>query len=163
MNLSCTLYCTCISNEIAVLFQYTCTFVGLKAMQKSIIIIGAGIAGLSAGCYGQMNGYKTRIIEMDTKPGGCCTSWKRRGYTIDGCMHWLTGSSPRNSFYRLWEEVGAVQGRTMIDHEEYARIEGKEGKVFIVYTDINRLERHMKELALRIRMSSKRLPKEFVL
>jgi phytoene dehydrogenase-like protein len=35
----------------------------------------------------------------------------------------------------------------MIDHEEYARIEGKEGKVFIVYTDINRLEQHMKELA----------------
>ena len=116
-------------------------------MQKSTIIIGAGSAGLSAGCYGQMNGYRTQIFEMHTKPGGCCTSWKRRGYTIDGCIHWLTGSSPGNSFYRLWEEVGAVQGRTMIDHEEYARIEGEEGKVFIVYTDINRLERHMKELA----------------
>ena len=116
-------------------------------MEKSIIIIGAGIAGLSAGCYGQMNGYRTQIFEMDTTPGGVCTTWKRKGYKIDGCIHWLTGSSPGNSFYRLWEEVGAVQGRTMIDHEEYARIEGKEGKVFIVYTDINRLEQHMKELA----------------
>ena len=29
---------------------------GLRKMeQKSIVIIGAGIAGLSAGCYGQMN------------------------------------------------------------------------------------------------------------
>jgi thioredoxin reductase len=28
----------------------------------SIIIIGAGIAGLSAGCYGQMNGYRTVIF-----------------------------------------------------------------------------------------------------
>jgi thioredoxin reductase len=27
--------------------------------KKSIIIIGAGIAGLSAGCYARMNGYKT--------------------------------------------------------------------------------------------------------
>ncbi len=116
-------------------------------MEKSIIIIGAGIAGLSAGCYGQMNGYDTCIFEMDTKPGGCCTSWKRRSYTIDGCLHWLTGSSPGQSFYRLWEEVGAVQGRTFFDHEEYARIEGREGKVFIVYTDVNRLERHMKDLA----------------
>ena len=35
-------------------------------MDKSIIIIGAGIAGLSAGCYGQMNGYNTRIFEMGT-------------------------------------------------------------------------------------------------
>ncbi len=116
-------------------------------MDKSIIIIGAGIAGLSAGCYGQMNGYKTRIFEMHTTPGGLCTAWKRRGYLIDGCIHWLTGSSPGNSFYRLWEEVGAVQGRTMVDPENFIRIEGKEGKVFIVYTDLHRLEQHMKELA----------------
>jgi phytoene dehydrogenase-like protein len=116
-------------------------------MEKATIVVGAGIAGLSAGCYGQMNGYKTRIFEMDSKPGGCCTSWKHEGYTIDGSIHWLTGSSPGNVFHPLWEELGAVKGRTIVDHEEYARIEGKEGKVFIVYTDINRLERHMIELA----------------
>src|SRR3989304_2375133 len=51
---------------------------------QSIIIIGAGIAGLSAGCYGQMNGYKTRIFELHDKPGGLCTAWKRKGYTFDG-------------------------------------------------------------------------------
>ncbi len=78
-------------------------------MDKSIIIVGAGIAGLSAGCYGQMNGYNTRIFEMHTKPGGVCTSWKRKGYTIDGCMHWLVGSSPANSFYHIWEELGITE------------------------------------------------------
>jgi thioredoxin reductase len=31
---------------------------------RSIIIIGAGIAGLAAGCYGQMNGYHTEIFEL---------------------------------------------------------------------------------------------------
>ena len=74
-------------------------------MDKSIIIIGAGIAGLSAGCYGQMNGYKTRIFEMHKIPGGLCTSWKRKGYTFDGCIHWLTGSSS-GALYRLYEELG---------------------------------------------------------
>ena len=46
---------------------------------ESIIIIGAGIAGLSAGCYGRMNGYRTQIFELHDKPGGLCTSWKRSG------------------------------------------------------------------------------------
>ena len=115
--------------------------------QKSIIIIGAGIAGLSAGCYGRMNGYHTRIFEMHDKPGGLCTSWKRNGYTIDGCLHWLVGSSPGVGLYNIWEELGAVQGRRMINHEEFMRIYGEEGRVFIVYTDIDRLEQHMKELA----------------
>jgi phytoene dehydrogenase-like protein len=115
--------------------------------QKSIIIIGAGIAGLAAGCYGQMNGYRTRIFELHYNPGGLCTSWKRKGYTIDGCIHWLVGSSPANSFYRIWEELGAVQGRRMVDHDEFMRVEGTDGKTFIIYTDVDRLEQHMKELA----------------
>ena len=74
-------------------------------MEKSIIIIGAGIAGLSAGCYGRMNGYRTQIFEMHTSPGGLCTAWKRRGYTFDGCIHYLVGARPGLSFYRLWEEL----------------------------------------------------------
>lgn len=114
---------------------------------KSIIIIGAGIAGLSAGCYGRMNNYHTRIFEMHTGPGGVCTAWKRKGYTIDGCLHWLVGSKPGTPFYRFWEELGAVQGRSIIDHEEYMRVEGKNGNVFIIYTDLDRLEQHMKDLA----------------
>ena len=38
-------------------------------MGKKIAIIGAGIAGLSAGCYLQMNGYETEIFELHDKPG----------------------------------------------------------------------------------------------
>ena len=56
-------------------------------MADSIIIIGAGIAGLAAGCYAQMNGYKTKIFELHELPGGLCTAWERKGYVFDGCIH----------------------------------------------------------------------------
>jgi phytoene dehydrogenase-like protein len=49
-----------------------------------IIIIGAGVAGLAAGCYAQMNGYRTQIFELHDQPGGLCTAWERKGYTFDG-------------------------------------------------------------------------------
>ena len=52
---------------------------------KSIMITGAGIAGLSAGCYAQMDGYRTQIFELHNIPGGLCTAWKRQGYVCDGC------------------------------------------------------------------------------
>jgi phytoene dehydrogenase-like protein len=116
-------------------------------MGKSIAIIGAGIAGLSAGCYGQMNGYDTQIFELHDKPGGLCTSWKRKGYTFDGCIHWLVGSRPGSSFCRTWQELGAVQDREIVYHDEFARYEGPEGKTFALYTDVDRLERHMLALA----------------
>ncbi len=117
-------------------------------MQKpSIIIIGAGFAGLSAGIYAQMNGYQTQVLEMHDLPGGLCTAWKRRGYTIDGCIHWLVGSSPKSSFYRNWQEVGLIQGREFINFDEFARFEGLDGRTFIIYSDASRLKKHMLELS----------------
>ena len=113
----------------------------------SIIIIGAGIAGLSAGCYLQMNGYKTRIFEMHTLPGGVCTAWQRKGYTIDGCMHWLGGSSPASGMYPIWQELGVIQNHTFFDHDEFLRVEGKDGRYLALYTDPDRLEQHMLEIA----------------
>ncbi|MDD5701181.1 MAG: NAD(P)/FAD-dependent oxidoreductase [Dehalococcoidales bacterium] len=115
--------------------------------EKSIIIIGAGIAGLTTGIYGQMNDYKTRIFEMHTRPGGLCTSWERKGYVIDGCLHWLVGTSPKSSYYHMWQEVGALQGEKVIDMEQFTRVETTDGKTVIFYTDVDRLEKHFKEIA----------------
>ena len=72
---------------------------------KKVIIIGAGISGLCAGSYLQMNGYDTEIFELNTIAGGLCTAWKRKGYTFDGCVHWLAGSKPTDPFYHLWKEL----------------------------------------------------------
>jgi phytoene dehydrogenase-like protein len=63
-------------------------------MPKTIAIIGAGIAGLAAGCYAQMNGYDSEIYEMHTLPGGLCTAWERKEYVLDGCIHYLFGTGP---------------------------------------------------------------------
>jgi phytoene dehydrogenase-like protein len=116
-------------------------------MGGSIIIIGAGIAGLSAACYGRMNGYDTHLFELHDKPGGLCTAWQRKDYTIDGCIHWLVGTNPSSSFNAIWRELGALRGREIVDHEIFIRFEGRGGKAFDLYTDVDRLERHMKELA----------------
>ncbi len=113
---------------------------------KSIVIIGAGIAGLSAGCYGRMNGYTVRILEQDTRPGGLCTSWERKGYIIHGNMAFLAGSGPGMGFHRIWEELGVGRAIRMVDCDYFLVVEGHDGGTFSVYTDIDRLENHMKEL-----------------
>lgn len=110
---------------------------------RSIIIIGAGFAGLAAGIYAQMNGYRTQIFEMHSLPGGLCTAWQRKGYTIDGCIHWLVGSSPRSSLHRYWQEVGVAQGREFINLDEYMRYEGADGRTVILYSNVDRLEQHL--------------------
>ena len=116
-------------------------------MEKSIIIIGGGLTGLSAGCYGQMNGYKTTIFEMHDKAGGVCTAWKRKGYTIDGAMNWLVGTKPGSQFYNFWEELGAAQEWKIHNHDRYMINEDKDGKAFTIYCDADRFEQYLLELA----------------
>ncbi|HMN62812.1 MAG TPA: NAD(P)/FAD-dependent oxidoreductase, partial [Anaerolinea sp.] len=116
-------------------------------MSKKIPLIGAGISGLSAGCYALMNGYDVEIHEAHSLPGGLCTGWKRQGYFIDGCIHWLTSSSPESKLYRVWEELGTVQDRPMFNHEIFSSYTARDGRTLHFYTDVDRLEQHMKDLA----------------
>jgi phytoene dehydrogenase-like protein len=112
-----------------------------------IIIIGAGIAGLAAGCFAQMNGYRTRIFEMHTLPGGLCTAWQRQGFVFDGCIHYLFGSGQGQPFSRLWEELGIIPGQQFVHHTELMQVSEPGGKTLIVYSDPDRLEQHLIELS----------------
>ena len=107
-------------------------------MSKSIIIIGAGMGGLSAGVYGQMNGYETQIFEMHTKPGGQCTSWKRKGYTFDPCIHHFFGCRPGTSVNQMWHELGALP-RELVKVEQCTAVASPGGKVFVDYYDLEKL------------------------
>lgn len=75
---------------------------------KKIIIIGGGIAGLSAGITAQKMGYATEIIEKTKTAGGNLCGWERNGFHIDNCLHWLTGTHERSELYSLWREYGAL-------------------------------------------------------
>jgi phytoene dehydrogenase-like protein len=114
--------------------------------KKTVNIIGAGIAGLSAGCYAQMNGYRSQIFELHDLPGGLCTAWERKGYVFDGCIHYLFGSGEGQPFNRMWQELGVVQGRAFVNHAEYQRITDGE-KTLVVYVDPDRLQDHMTALS----------------
>lgn len=112
-------------------------------MPQKVIIIGAGIAGLSTGCYLQMNGFETEIHEMHNLPGGLCTSWIRQGYTIDGCIHWLVGSQPGNSLYNAWNELVDMKKLNIYNHEIYYLIEDGTGNSIRFYNNIDKLEKEL--------------------
>ncbi|HVW24489.1 MAG TPA: NAD(P)/FAD-dependent oxidoreductase [Polyangiaceae bacterium] len=85
-------------------------------MDRHVIIVGGGLAGLSAGCYALRNGYRATIVEHNSQLGGVCTAWKRGDYTIDGCIHWLTGGP----FLRFYEELGILPNVSLRVLDEWA-------------------------------------------
>ncbi len=75
---------------------------------KKLIVIGAGISGLTAAIYARRSGWDTVILEKAAAPGGVSTSWKRKGYLMEGGIHWLIGSAPENPLHDVWKETGAL-------------------------------------------------------
>lgn len=108
-------------------------------------IIGAGIAGLSTGCYAQMNGYDSEIYEMHNIPGGVCTSWKRGDYLFDHCLHWVLGSNKGSSIYPIFEELGIAERVEFYHTERFRKIE-MAGKSLTVYTNVDKLENELLRL-----------------
>jgi len=54
--------------------------------------------------------------------------WKREGYMIDNCIHWLTGSRPGSGLHELWKEVGALgEGVELYEKEKFftAELDGE--------------------------------------
>ena len=114
---------------------------------KKVVIIGGGVAGLSAGIYSALNGFDTEILEMHSVAGGQCTAWERKGFRFDYCLHWLVGTS-KGPFYDIWRETNVINDQTeIIDHDIHSKIIDKNGNEFFIYSNIDRWEKYLIEIA----------------
>ena len=110
---------------------------------KKVVIIGGGIAGLTAGVLLQKAGMRVEVFEKHTIVGGQCMGWKREGYWIDNCIHWLTGTKDGSDLNRLWKEIGALGDEVALHEKEVFYSSKLEGQVLTYWRD---LERTRKEL-----------------
>lgn len=130
--------------------------------RKKVIIIGAGIAGLSAASYLQRNGYDTEIFEAHSLPGGLCTSWKRGDYTFDYCIHWLMGTKKETGFDIVLDELGALVNEggeevPIYNPEVFNRVQLSDGDWLSFYSDAGRLEEELLRIAPEDRKRIQRL------
>ena len=86
---------------------------------KKVIIIGAGITGLSAGINSLLKGHEVSIYEKNDFVGGCCTGWVRNNFYIDNCMHWLTGTNQHTKLFKLWKKLGAMDETSNLHQGKY--------------------------------------------
>lgn len=112
--------------------------------KKKVIIVGAGLSGLTAGIYLLDNGFDVEIYEKHAIVGGECTGWTRKGTYIDGCAHWIVGTNPKSDLFPLWEHIGAFDKDTKIYPTEYiTKFRMDDGRVFTFYADMKKLEEEM--------------------
>ena len=90
-------------------------------MKFDIIIIGAGLGGLTAGAKLAKEGKKVLLIEQHNIPGGCATSFKRGEFTMEVGLHEMDGPSPRDMKTRIFNELEVFENVRFIKVPEFYR------------------------------------------
>ncbi len=81
------------------------------------VIIGAGIGGLVCGCYLARAGMKVLIAEQHLKPGGYCTSFKRKDFTFDAAADCFGAYRKDGITRKVFEDLGIDKKLNIIRFE----------------------------------------------
>lgn len=73
----------------------------IMSHQKSVIIIGSGLGGLSTGVILAKNGYKVTVLEKGAQPGGCLQCFMRKGAKFETGMHFIGSAAQGQTLNRL--------------------------------------------------------------
>ena len=116
-----------------------------KQEKQKIIIIGGGISGLTAGIYALLSGFEAEIYEKNAIPGGECIGWNRKGFHIDNCIHWLTGTKKGTELYKVWETTGALSDDTKYADVNQFFTSTLNGKSVTLWSDLERTQKELIE------------------
>ena len=72
-------------------------------MKYNTIIIGGGLAGLTAGATLSKFGKKVLLLEQHHKPGGCATTFKRGDFIIEVGLHEMSGLAEGGTVRNLFK------------------------------------------------------------
>lgn len=100
-------------------------------MKYNTIIIGGGLAGLTAGATLSKFGKKVLLLEQHHKPGGCATTFKRGDFIIEVGLHEMSGLAENSKLMNLLKMLNVdknVQFQKV--PEFYAVLSDKEDFVF---------------------------------
>ena len=74
-------------------------------MTKKVVVIGAGIGGLTAGALLAKRGYQVWVVDQAAVPGGCASTFQRRGFTFDVGATQVAGLEPGGIHHRIFTEL----------------------------------------------------------
>jgi C-3',4' desaturase CrtD len=74
--------------------------------EGEIVVIGSGMAGLTAACLLTKAGKKVRVLEQNWLPGGCSSSYPRKNYIFESGATTLVGLDEHMPLLHLLRETG---------------------------------------------------------
>lgn len=91
-----------------------------------LIVIGSGMGGMSAASMFAKDGYRVLILEAAHAPGGCSSSYYRKGYTFESGATTLIGFDEHQPLRILEDHLGISLPKTAIEPSMTVHLDGDE-------------------------------------
>ncbi|MBE9158108.1 C-3',4' desaturase CrtD [Nodosilinea sp. LEGE 06152] len=75
------------------------------ASGRRVVVVGAGIGGLTAAALLAHRGYAVRVFEQAQVAGGCASTFRRRGFTFDVGATQVAGLEPGGIHHQIFDEL----------------------------------------------------------
>ncbi len=80
-----------------------------------VVIIGAGIGGLTAAALLSKAGMDVCVVEMASHPGGCLAGFDRKGFHFETAIHWLNQCGPNGFVRRVFDFIAPGSPQTAVN------------------------------------------------
>ena len=91
--------------------------------QNDVLVLGGGIAGISAGYHAQQKGISVTVLEASNKPGGLTANFEIEGFRFDNAIHmsftadeYVRSVFDRTPFYKHRPDAYCLEKSTWMKH-----------------------------------------------
>ena len=94
-----------------------------KLSGDTVLVLGGGIAGISAGYHAKASGFSTIVLEAANKPGGLTSNFEVEGFRFDNAIHmsftadeYVRSVFDRTPFYKHQPDAYCLEKSTWMKH-----------------------------------------------
>lgn len=134
--------------------------------EYDVVVIGAGISGLTSAALFSRFGMRVCLLEMDARPGGYIAGFRRKDFRFDSAIHWLNQCGPTGLVTNTFKIIGNDYPKAPQQHR-IRRFKG-EGMDFLVTSNPDELKKqwldefpHEKKGIEKFFRDAKRIGKSF--
>lgn len=93
-------------------------------MEKTVVIIGGGLGGLTTACLLCKEGYRVTVLEKHTVAGGGLHMFKRKGVRYETGIHYISGFQPGGVLRKFYSYLGIFDQLKIkpLDPEAFDRV-----------------------------------------
>ena len=114
--------------------------------KRSIVIIGAGLGGLTAGALLAKDGYKVTLLEQHNIVGGCATTFSRKGgFICEVGLHEMDGVFTNPKIKEIFEKLDVYKHIEFVKPDEFFSVVTK-NRTFVMPDNTEEANNKLTEL-----------------